>query len=375
MTAAEAPARPAAATDEGWRPSRADLVHACAEATMPSLVAQPIIDLSRGSVVGYEMLSRFPQGRPDAWFAAAAAHGMSAQLDARVMRRALALRAELPPNTFLTVNVEPHDLLDPAVQAVVTGEHDLSRLVVELTEHARVDLAGLAGPLRQLRDRGAVIAADDVGAGYAGLQALLALRPQIVKIDRSLVDGIDEDPAKQAVVRMLGELSSTMDAWVLAEGIERPEELVELLRLGVPLAQGYLLGRPGVGFVTDLPVGVRTLIADQVARQARRGTAAELMEVVPLLPHTPDLPAGSTDRVAVEVDSWGRPVALVMRDGRRVWRPLIVQAGEEVAVLARRVAGHGDVPQPVVVVDGNGRARGLVRPRRLLARLAEPVAP
>ena len=88
------------------------------------------------------------------------------------------------------------------------------------------------------------MAIDDAGSGYAGLQWLMALSPDLIKLDRALIDRIDEDEVKTALVEMLGSFAGRVDAWVLAEGVERMAELDVILRLGVPLAQGYLFCRP-----------------------------------------------------------------------------------------------------------------------------------
>lgn len=146
------------------------------------LHAQPIAELNSGSIAGFELLARF-QGRwsapPDLWFAAAEVHGYNAQLQTQVLRTAIAARADLPPNTFLTVNIDPHLLGHPSVVAALTNPGDLSRVVVELTEHSRMG-AEAADVLRQVRALGGMVAMDDAGTGYAGLSTMLTLRPHIV---------------------------------------------------------------------------------------------------------------------------------------------------------------------------------------------------
>ena len=154
-------------------------------------------------------------------------------------------RPVLPPDTFLTVNVSPHILGSAPVQDALATRPGLQRVVVELTEHTPVhDLAALRRQCDELRARGALIALDDAGSGYSGLQQLAALRPQVVKLDRALVSDADTDPVRVALAEMLGEFAGRIDAWLLAEGIETPAELAAFALLGVPLAQGWLLGRP-----------------------------------------------------------------------------------------------------------------------------------
>src|SRR3954465_11852224 len=232
-----------------------------------SLVFQPIVDLAAATVAGYEALARFPGvAGPDAWFAAAAEAGIAAELEALAIHKALAAVPSLPPNTFLTVNVSPHLLGSAPVQHALATRPDLHRVVVELTEHTPVHaLAALRRQCDELRKRGALIALDDAGSGYSGLQQLAALRPQGVKLDRARVRDAAADPVRVALAEMLGEFAGRIDAWLLAEGIETAAELAAFAALAVPRAQGWLLGRPSAGFVPLAPE-VAALVRAQVAR-------------------------------------------------------------------------------------------------------------
>src|SRR3954466_10876650 len=220
-----------------------------------TLVFQPILDLAAATVAGYEALARFPgTAGPDVWFAAAAEAGVAAELEALAIHKALTVAPSLPANTFLTVNVSPHLLGSAPVRDALGTRPDLHRVVVELTEHTPVDdLELLRRQCDELRRRGALIALDDAGSGYSGLQQLAALRPQVVKLDRALVSDADTDPVRVALAEMLGEFAGRIDAWLLAEGIETAAELAAFAQLGVPLAQGWLLGRPTKDFVPLSP--------------------------------------------------------------------------------------------------------------------------
>jgi GAF domain-containing protein len=123
---------------------------------------------------------------------------------------------------------------------------DLSDIVIELTEDEvfSSDIS-LDATLSELRDRGARIAVDDAGAGYAGLQQVVRVAPEILKIDRSLITGIDLDRSKMALVEALARFASTTGAAVCGEGIEMASELRMLARADATYAQGYALGRPG----------------------------------------------------------------------------------------------------------------------------------
>jgi EAL domain-containing protein (putative c-di-GMP-specific phosphodiesterase class I) len=334
----------------------------------PALVFQPIVDVVRAEVVGYETLSRFPgppQATPDRWFDAAAAIGAGDELEARVIQAALRWRPALPPNTFLTINVRPGALPSAPVRAALASAGGLGRIVLELTEQDPLDdHAALLPVLEAVREAGGMVAIDDAGAGYAGLRALLALRPQIIKLDRGLISGIDLDPAKRALVSMLGRFADEVDAWILAEGIEEVGELEELHRLGVPLAQGYLLGRPEPRLSTRLPEGPVEALRDLDAQLQEAGRVGVLVERL-----VPVAGAPADGGVGVAVDRWIRPTAVhgpgMPETGVA---PLRVRASDGIAQVARRAMARPPAERftPVVCCDERGRYVGIVRVERLV---------
>jgi diguanylate cyclase (GGDEF)-like protein len=210
-------------------------------------VFQPIVELATGRVAGYEALSRFlhfePIRPPDVWFAQARRCGLGGPLEAKAIEVALAVPGR-PADTFLSLNVSPAGLLSPEVAAVLPA--DLRDIVIELTEDEVFSSeSAFDAQLAALRARGARIAVDDAGAGYAGLQQLVRIKPEILKIDRSLITGVDRDTSKAALVEALARFASTTGAAVCGEGIETLAELQMLARVDTTYAQGYALGRPG----------------------------------------------------------------------------------------------------------------------------------
>jgi diguanylate cyclase (GGDEF)-like protein len=208
-------------------------------------VFQPVASLTSGRVLGYEALARFPDapGRPPStWFAQANACGLGPELEAAAIRAALA-RDGRPPGTHIAVNVSPSALSTEVVKRALAG--DLSDLVIELTEH-EVYLGDslLADSLADLRERGARIAIDDTGAGYAGLKQVMWVRPDIIKLDLDLTRGIHADPVRMALVESLVRFARRIGATVCAEGIEHHDDIEVLANLDVPWGQGYALGRP-----------------------------------------------------------------------------------------------------------------------------------
>jgi EAL domain-containing protein (putative c-di-GMP-specific phosphodiesterase class I) len=146
----------------------------------------------------------------------------------------------------VAVNLSPETLLWPGLpDALWEAPIPLSRIVVEVTEHVPVeDYEALDGALRPLRDGGLRIAVDDAGAGYATFRHILRLTPDLIKLDRSLISGIDGDPARRALAGAVVAFAREVRGVVVAEGIERSADLAVVRRLGVDAAQGYLFSRP-----------------------------------------------------------------------------------------------------------------------------------
>ena len=211
-----------------------------------TMVFQPIVDLLTSRVVGMEALARFtaqPQRRPDEWFAEAAAVGLGTDLELFAVSAAVAHLDELPADTYLSVNVSPRTALDPRLTEIMRPQ--ATRIVLELTEHAPVDQYDrLLAAFTELRNAGMRVAVDDAGSGYASLQHILRLSPDIIKLDIELIRSIDTDPARQSLASALVLFGDKIGATITAEGIETDEELHTLRRLHVPYGQGYHLGRP-----------------------------------------------------------------------------------------------------------------------------------
>jgi EAL domain-containing protein (putative c-di-GMP-specific phosphodiesterase class I) len=122
----------------------------------------------------------------------------------------------------------------------------LHRVVLELSEHDRVeDYDAVLGALAPLRARGMRLAIDDVGAGFSSLRHIVLTSPDVIKLDRSIVSGVDGDRVLQTLVRSMVDFGHGCDAQVVAEGVETAAEAAKLLTLGVDLGQGWHFGRPG----------------------------------------------------------------------------------------------------------------------------------
>jgi len=218
------------------------------------VVFQPIVDLVDGTIIGTEALSRFtgpPNQTPDIWFAEAAEIHADIKLQMHAIELAVARIDELPPDTFLSINASPPVIRSPEFAALVDGM-PVDRLVLELTEHDMVaDYDVIESALHSSRGRGLRLAVDDAGSGFASLNHILRLSPDIIKLDRFLIAGLDGDPARRSLVTALTLFAESTGARVIAEGIETAAELTTLRELGVGLGQGYLLSRGA-----DLPMAL-----------------------------------------------------------------------------------------------------------------------
>ena len=213
-----------------------------------SIVFQPIVSLSSGHVVGVEALSRFaarPQRGPDYWFAEAASVGLGRALELYSIESALSLLPAIPEPLFMGINAGPDTFGSPELHELLSGSAP-SRIVVELTEHVRIeDYPGLRRARKALRRIGSKVALDDAGTGFASLSLLLEVAPELIKLDRVLTRDIDSDPVRRALARALAAFGKEVGAEVIAEGIETASELAVLIDLGIAYGQGFHLARPG----------------------------------------------------------------------------------------------------------------------------------
>lgn len=217
------------------------------------MVFQPICDLATREPLGAEALARFhiaPARGPERWFAEASEVGLRRELELAALRAALSSLSQLPKGVYLSVNISPVTLRSAPVRKAL-GAVDAARVVVEVTEHTPVeDYDALNDALARVRALGVRLAIDDAGAGFASLRHILRLAPDFVKLDRTLIDGIERDRSHQALAAGLISFATKIDATIVAEGIERPAQLRALRDLGVTCGQGFLLARPA-----PLPLG------------------------------------------------------------------------------------------------------------------------
>jgi EAL domain-containing protein (putative c-di-GMP-specific phosphodiesterase class I) len=317
-----------------------------AEPSLLIIHLQPIVDLLQGEIVGYEALSRFPSCSSISYeelFRAADHSGMSSALEATAVLNARKKIMELPSSNFLSINVTPKALLSSQVRESLDG--DLTRIAIELTGQIPEDLLpDVASALTELRSHGAIVALDDTGVDYKGLKTLEALKPEIVKLTRSLVSGIDKDPIKVALVKMVSEVVDDIGGWVLAVGIETQAEITQLIDLNVPLGQGWALGKP-----KDELAPMSSDLSNYISSTSRSlynstnhislRNIAKRASLSPSLHPTEDI--DSSARYVVTVDEEGQPHSLHRRTKDNRWEQFPVSAlispDEESHQVAKRL--------------------------------------
>lgn len=225
---------------------------------------QPIVDLTTRETLGYEGLTRGPQGTefesPYMLFDIATDSELIFELDRLCRRNAIISAEQLKKKYKLFVNLLPTTIRDPEFQGekmlAFLEAHNLSpsRIVLEITERLAIENYDLfLEAMKTFTDLGFEVAIDDMGAGYSGLEKIVHLNPKYLKFDLMMVRDIDTSFVKREMLKAIHSLAVNVGADVIAEGIERVEELETLLELGIPYGQGFLFARPAASFV-EVPV-------------------------------------------------------------------------------------------------------------------------
>jgi EAL domain-containing protein (putative c-di-GMP-specific phosphodiesterase class I)/PAS domain-containing protein len=212
-------------------------------------VFQPVVDLRRGAPVAIEAFSRFPAGvgrTPAQLFTDAAALGLATELEMAAIETALVAARALPEHLCVSINISPPSLIAGRLRSLLTDTGwDPARIILELTEHIPVsEYAPIAAALNEIRRDGCRLAIDDAGSGYASFKHILALSPELIKLDRFLITDLDTDPARRALIKAVVSFAGEVGADISAEGIDTAAQATILQDLGVHYGQGFHLGRP-----------------------------------------------------------------------------------------------------------------------------------
>jgi EAL domain-containing protein (putative c-di-GMP-specific phosphodiesterase class I)/GGDEF domain-containing protein len=217
------------------------------------IVYHPIVVTATREIYGYEALARGGMRAlrsPEVLFGVAEEANLIWELSRLCRKRAIeGIDTHLQENELLFLNIDPHDFRDPTFRYLDLDELGVEhpeRIVLEITERTAItDYPKFVGYLNEFRERGFRFAVDDAGSGYAGLGSIANLSPDFIKLDISLIAGIDTNFMKQNLVETMVSFANDHGIKVIAEGVEREEEFAAVKRLGVHLTQGFLFHNPG----------------------------------------------------------------------------------------------------------------------------------
>jgi diguanylate cyclase (GGDEF)-like protein/PAS domain S-box-containing protein len=359
---------------------------------------QPLLDLRTARIAGFEALARFntPTHRPpNVWFSQAHRAGLGPRLEAAALRTALSTPGR-PSAAYLSVNVSPSSLASEEVRAALPA--DLSNVVVEITENELVTAAAsLHEQLDALRERGARIAVDDAGAGYAGFTQLLRIRPHIIKLDRALVHGVSEDSYRAALISSFVSFARSIDALICAEGIETLKDLRALADLDVTYGQGYVIAPPSRPWPeVDESATASVYAAWQAALHGHTGgtvtatgrvTLERVAALIREIRGTEDIPT-ALDEACRHLGAERGALRRVREDGTLATlggmpltagvrldahRPEFAEAGGRLLVLPIEVAGQALGVLEVIAPEGRPWHRNEIHRARVIAQLFAPV--
>nr|WP_206436069.1 EAL domain-containing protein [Altericroceibacterium xinjiangense] len=225
---------------------------------------QPIVDLRTSHVWGYEALVRGPNGEGAYSVLDQVSDELMYAFDQACRVRAIELASDRMPadgKTRLSINFKPDAVYEPTacIQATLKAARRTSfnprQLMFEFTEDERMrDVDHVRRIVETYRQFGFMTAVDDFGAGYAGLSLLADLLPDLIKLDRSLLQGIDRSEPRRRIVHAIVQMTNSLGITCLAEGLETREEVETVRDLGIDLCQGFYFAKPAVGQLPEVAV-------------------------------------------------------------------------------------------------------------------------
>lgn len=300
------------------------------------IVYQPVVDLTTGEILGYESLSRGPEGTffasPLNLFGYAMKTNHLYGLEKIAREKAFAKLGKTIREKKLFININPQVVNDPSFRPDEISDFlaelgaGPSQVVFEITERTSIDdFASFRKSLEQYRQHGFLIAIDDAGAGYSSLQAIAEIQPDFIKIDYSLIQDIDKIATKKKLLETFQTFAQKTNSLLIAEGIENEDELVTLKKLEIPYGQGFFLARPNFP-PPDVDQSVLSCL-NEVMKVSAKVTAGRMIPVRSIAQNVPTLSVKALTREALdfftanpkiegmavtEEDEF--PVGLVMRD-------------------------------------------------------------
>ncbi len=224
-----------------------------------TMAFQPIVDVSQREIIYYEALVRGPNGESAFSILEQVTKDLMYRFDQACRIKAIELASKLGMQEKLSINFLPNAVYEPraCIQATLETAHRVGwpteQLNFEITETERVkDRGHMRRIIESYREMGFTTSLDDFGNGYANLDLLTDLRPDTLKLDRDLVMECDSDKRRQAILRSLVALASTLGTQLIAEGVETREESRCLVELGIPMQQGYYFSYPNLEALAEI---------------------------------------------------------------------------------------------------------------------------
>lgn len=334
-----------------------------------SIVYQPVVDLDTGEVLGYEALSRGPEGtffaNPLNLFGYAQKKTQYLYALEKIARdKALAGLGQLFRETKLFININPQVVNDPSfrpdeiIEFLASLGAGANQVVFEITERTSIDdFSSFRRSLEHYRRHGFQIAIDDAGAGYSSLQAIAEIQPDFIKIDYSLVKDIDKAVTKKKLLETFHIFAQKTNSQIIAEGIESEDELACLKNMGIPYGQGFFLARPGhppppvdsraLSCLAGLSTGAAKISAGRMIPVRNIAQTVPTVSVNALTREALDFFAANPKLEGVAVTEDENPAGLVMRD--KLFNQLGTQYG--FAVYNERPVSLVMDTQPLVMED------------------------
>lgn len=372
---------------------------------------QPIFDISNHTILGYEALSRGPKNSPlempNKLFAVAHEHGLISELELLCRSKAIENFVKLALQGKLFLNVSPKILLDPChpkgetLHLIEQFGLAANRVVIEVTEQEKVDDGFLLlKTIAHYRELGFTIAIDDLGAGYSGLKQWSELQPNYVKIDRYFIDYCDQSEVKKEFLKSITVLARATNTSVIAEGIERPEELALVEGLGIKNVQGFLLEKPSQQpsydfrseqiqaltlkekdqFDQSMAIGLLNLTQAQIGSETRCKDAHKLFEqdksiISIAVLNQQSQPVGLLHKDQL-TEVFAAPYGHALYDKRPVTalmdkHPLVVDENQKLDTVSQQITEQDFDIRRHIVITRNNKYLGLAPLRDILKHITE----
>lgn len=241
------------------------------------MLFMPIASLKDGEPLGWEALVRGPEHSsfysPAALFSYAEETDSVFRMEQICRKRAFEQLRYLQPHQKMFINLDPRAIDDPhllrgnTLKLLEESNLNPDNIVIEITERQAItNYPVFRKVIEEYRKKGYLIAVDDAGAGYSSLESITEIYPDFIKLDMSLIRGIDTDSIKQALLETFVQFANKVKCKIIAEGVETQKELKTLIELGVPYGQGFFLGKPAKG-MTKIKGDAFTFIDSQQSKE------------------------------------------------------------------------------------------------------------